>query len=117
MRFPLTKYALKANFFREKGRSAMTLTKVHIAKTIHKQCGFTNDRSAQLVDSLLEIIKKTLEGGEDVLISGFGKFCVKEKGKRRGRNPQTGEDLMLDARRVVTFKCSGALRDKINGKK
>jgi len=94
----------------------MTLTKAHIAKTIHNHCGFTNDRSAQLVDSLLEILKKTLENGEDVLITGFGKFCVKNKRKRRGRNPQTGEDLMLAPRKVVVFICSGVLRDKINGK-
>ncbi len=95
----------------------MTLTKAHIAKTIRNRLGFTNARSAHLVDSLLETIKGSLENGEDVLISGFGKFCVKEKGKRRGRNPQTGEDLMLDARRVVIFRCSGVLRDKINGKR
>jgi len=68
----------------------MTLTKAHIAKTIHDHCGFTNDRSAQLVDSLLGIIKQTLENGEGVLISGFGKFWVREKRKRRGRNPATG---------------------------
>ena len=95
----------------------MTLTKAHIAKTIHNHCGLTNDHSAQLVHSLLEIIKQTLESAEDVLITGFGKFCVKEKRERRGRNPQTGEDLMLDSRRVVTFRCSGVLRDKINGKR
>jgi len=95
----------------------MSLTKAHIAKTIHNRLGFSNVRSAQLVDSLLETIKGSVENGEDVLISGFGKFCVKEKRKRRGRNPQTGEDLMLDARRVVTFRCSGVLRDKINGKR
>jgi len=65
---------------------------------------------------LLEIIKNTLENGQDVLISGFGKFCVKEKNSRRGRNPQTGKDLTLEARRVVTFKCSSALKDKINSK-
>jgi len=94
----------------------MTLTKAHIAKTIHNRLGFTNVRSAQLVDSLLETIKRTLENGEDILISGFGKFSVKEKNERKGRNPQTREDLMLDARRVVTFRCSGVLRDKINGK-
>jgi integration host factor subunit alpha len=64
----------------------------------------------------LEILKKTLENGEDVLISGFGKFCVKEKRKRRGRNPQTGEDLMLAPRKVIVFICSGVLGDKINGK-
>jgi len=95
----------------------MTLTKAHIAKTIHKRLGFTNAQSAHLVDSLLETIKGILESGEDVLITEFGKFCVKEKRKRRGRNPQTGEDLMLDARRVVTFRCSGVFRDKINGKR
>ena len=95
----------------------MTLTKAHIAKTIHNGLGFINARSAELVDSLLETIKGTLESSEDVLISKFGKFCVKEKSKRRGRNPQTGEDLMLDPRRVVTFRCSGVLRDKINGKR
>ncbi len=93
----------------------MTLTKAHIAKTIHDRLDFTNDRSAQLVDSLLEILKKTLENGEDVLISGFGKFCVREKRERRGRNPATGEDLMLPPRRVIVFISSGVLRDKVNG--
>jgi len=95
----------------------MTLTKAHIAKTIHNHCGFTNDRSAQLVDSLLEITKQTLENGEDVLISGFGKFWVREKRERRGRNPATGEDLMLPPRKVIVFISSGVLRDKINGKR
>ena len=94
----------------------MTLTKAHIAKTIHDRLDFTNDRSAQLVDSLLEIIKQTLENGEDILISGFGKFWVREKRERRGRNPHTGEDLMLAPRKVIVFICSGVLRDKINGK-
>jgi integration host factor subunit alpha len=61
-------------------------------------------------------MKTTLENGEDMLISGFGKFCVKDKRERRGRNPQTGEDLMLGSRRVVIFKCSKVLREKINGK-
>jgi len=60
-------------------------------------------------------MKSTLASGEDVLISGFGKFCVKEKAERKGRNPATGEDMMLAPRRVVAFKCSGKLRDKING--
>ena len=95
----------------------MTLTKAHIAKTIHDHCGFTNDRSAQLVDSLLEILKKTLENAEDVLITGFGKFWVREKRERRGRNPHTGEDLMLAPRKVIVFISSGVLRDKINGKR
>jgi integration host factor subunit alpha len=72
-------------------------------------------RSVKTFESLLEIIKKTLESGEDILISGFGKFCVKEKKERRGRNPQTGDDLMHEPRRVMTFKCSGRLKYKING--
>ena len=94
----------------------MSLTKTQLIDSIHKQAHLPKTSSAQLVDSLLEIIKKTLEDGEDVLISGFGKFCVKEKRKRRGRNPYTGKDLILGERRVVTFKCSGRLRDKINVK-
>jgi integration host factor subunit alpha len=68
-----------------------------------------------MIEILLKIMKRTLESGEDVLVSGFGKFCVKTKHERRGRNPATGEDMMLEPRRVVTFMCSGKLRDKING--
>jgi integration host factor subunit alpha len=71
-------------------------------------------RSAEMLESLLSLIAKTLESGEDVLISGFGKFCVKQKRARKGRNPATGEDLMLGSRRVVTFKCSPILRSKVN---
>ena len=93
----------------------MTLTKAKLTDSIRKQLDLPKTKSAQVVDSLLEIIKKTLENGEDVLISGFGKFCVKEKGRRRGaRNFATGDNLTLNARRVVTFKCSERLRDKLN---
>jgi integration host factor subunit alpha len=92
----------------------MTLIKAQLVDSIRKQVGLPKTKSAQVVDSLLEIIKKTLENGEDVLISGFAKFYVKDKTKRRGRNPETGNDLMLDERRVVTFKCSGRLRDKVD---
>ena len=94
----------------------MSITKERIIDTIFNSTDLSRKRSSQVVESLLEAIKKTLESGEDVLISGFGKFCVKEKKERRGRNPATGTDLMLDARRVVTFKCSEVLRDKMNGK-
>jgi integration host factor subunit alpha len=94
----------------------MTLNKADLIDSIYNQLDLPKTKSAHVVDSLLEIIKKTLEDGEDVLISGFGKFCVRKKNKRKGRNPQTGEDLMLGERRVVTFKCSGVLRDKVNGK-
>ena len=93
----------------------MTLTKAALKDSIHKQLGFPRNKSAEIVESLLEIMKRNLEDGEDVLISGFGKFCVKGKKKRRGRNPATGDDLILESRKVLTFKCSGVLRDKING--
>ena len=93
----------------------MTLTKAKIIDVIHNQLGYPKNQSAELLEILLEIIKGTLEKGEDVLISGFGKFCVKEKKERRGRNPATGNDMILDGRRVVTFRCSHLLRAKING--
>ena len=95
----------------------MTLTKSQITDAIAQQNGFTKAKSTQTVETILEIIKSTLASGEDVLISGFGKFCVKEKRERRGRNPGTGEDMILVPRRVVTFRCSGNLRDKLNGEK
>ncbi len=92
----------------------MALTKAQIIEEIGKRNGFTMKKSTELVESLLEILKSALESSEDVLISGFGKFCVKDKNSRRGRNPATGEDMMLSARKVVTFKCSASLRDEIN---
>jgi len=93
----------------------MTLTKAQIVEIITEQNGFSKNKSAKIVESLLKLIKSTLENGDDVLVSGFGKFCVKNKKQRRGRNPATGEDLMLSARKVVTFRWSGKLRDKLNG--
>jgi len=92
----------------------MTITKAYLEDSIHNQIGLPRNQSVQILESILEIIKKTLGNGEDVMITGFGKFFVKEKGERRGRNPATGEDLMLRSRRVVRFKCSSTLRDKIN---
>ena len=91
----------------------MALTKNDIVTKVH-QLGFTKNKSVEIVEILLELIKSTLEKGDDVLISGFGKFCVKRKNKRRGRNPATGSDLMLRERQVVTFKCSGKLRERLN---
>ena len=93
----------------------MTLTKVQIVESIQNQAGFPKNKSSEIVETLLEVIKGTLESGEDVLVSGFGRFCVKQKKKRKGRNPATGESMMLEPRKVVTFKCSGTLKDKING--
>ena len=95
----------------------MTLTKSHLIDAIAEQNGFAKKKSAETVETILEIIKSSLASGEDVLISGFGKFCVKEKRERRGRNPATGEDMILLPRRVVTFRCSGRLREKANGER
>jgi integration host factor subunit alpha len=89
----------------------MALTKEHLLNSVSNHPGMPKSRAALLVESLLEITKSTLENGEDVLISGLGKFCVKEREDRRGRNPQTGEKLMLSPRRVVAFRCSRVLRD------
>ena len=94
----------------------MSLTKEHIINSIYNHLDFPKRISIDLVESLLEIIKKTLENGEDVLISGFGKFCVKEKHERRGRNPATGVGMMLGSRRVVTFKCSAVLKSRLMGR-
>jgi len=91
-----------------------TLTKARIIEDVAEANGFTKEEASDTVETLLEIIKRTLEDGEDVLISSFGKFCVKEKARRRGRNPATGEDMMLRARKAVTFKCSQNLRDRVN---
>ena len=93
---------------------SVTLTKSQITDAIAEQNGFTKKQSTESVETILELIKSTLASGDDVLISGFGKFCVKEKRERKGRNPATGEDMILAPRRVVTFKCSGKLRNKIN---
>ena len=92
----------------------MTLTKEELVNAIAEANGYPRNRSVELVETLLELIQSKLVSGEDVLISGFGKFCVKEKRERRGRNPATGDSIMLRPRKVVTFKCSGQLKDKIN---
>ncbi len=95
----------------------MALTKAQIIDEISTRNGFTKKKSTETVETFLEIIKSTLESDEDVMISGFGKFTVKQKAERKGRNPATGEDMMLAPRKVVTFKCSGRLREKVNGKR
>ena len=94
----------------------MALTKYDIMESLQSELGFPRQRSIETVEALLELIKAALESGEDLLVSGFGKFSVKEKEKRKGRNPATGEDMMLEPRRVVTFKYSGRLRAKVNEK-
>ena len=92
----------------------MTLTKAGIVETVSTQNGWSAKHSSDYVELVLEMIKRTLASGEDLLISGFGKFIVKEKHERRGRNPATGDDLTISPRKVVTFKCSGRLRNRIN---
>jgi integration host factor subunit alpha len=92
----------------------MTLVKNDLIESLYNQCGLSKHQSRALVDNVFELIKKSLESGDDVLISGFGKFIVREKAERRGRNPATGGDLTLDARRVVVFKSSGVLRKKLD---
>jgi integration host factor subunit alpha len=94
---------------------SMTLTKAHIVDALFAQDIFTKDRVSPDYRPIFELIKKSMQDGEDVLISGFGKFSVKEKYERNGRNPETGEPITLPARRVVTFKCSGVLRAAMNG--
>ena len=90
----------------------MALTKADIVTTIAESKYLSNNESHTAVEDLLEIIKASLESGDDVLVSGFGKFCVKEKAARKGRNPATDQTMTLPPRRVVTFKCAGILRDK-----
>lgn len=92
----------------------MALTKTQIVDSVQDRIGFSRKKSTELVETLIEIIKSTIEIDDDVLISGFGKFCIKDKGVRKGRNPATGADMMLKKRKVVTFKCSSVLRDKVN---
>ena len=93
----------------------MTLTKNDIIEEIRIKNGFSRNKSIETVETLLGIINQTLISGEDVMISGFEKFCIKEKAERRGRNPATGGDIMLPPRKVVTFKCSGKLKERVNG--
>jgi len=92
----------------------MAITKADIVNSIQDQIGFPKNQSSEIIETLLELIKKDLESGNDVLISGFGKFCVRAKRERKGRNPSTGEDMMLAPRKVVTFRCSSVLRNRVS---
>ncbi len=101
------------NFIFLRAIHIMTTTKASLIHSVYGCSGFQKQQSTPIVESVFEIIKRTLESGEDVLISGFGKFIVKGKDSRKGRNPQTGGSLQLDARRVVTFKCSASIKEKM----
>jgi integration host factor subunit alpha len=94
----------------------MTLVKDDLIQSLQDQCGLSKHKSRTLVETIFEMIKKALESGDDVLLSGFRKFSGRKKGARKGRNPATGEDLTLEARRIVRFKCSSLLMEKINGR-
>jgi integration host factor subunit alpha len=91
----------------------MKLTKAQIVESLQNHLGLSRKKSVETVNTMLGIIKKTLASGEDVMISRFGKFCVKQKKERKGRNPETGEDMMIPPRKVVTFRCSGKLRERV----
>ena len=93
----------------------MTCTKNTVIEKISEEINLGPSEAKDTLENLLEIMKSTLASGEDVMISGFGKFNVNEKAPRKGRNPATDEEMMLKGRRVVTFKCAGILRDRING--
>jgi len=93
------------------------LTKQSFIEKISEEINLTPSQAKDTVEHLLEIMKSTLASGEDIMISGFGKFQVNDKAPRKGRNPATGKDMMLEKRRVVTFKCAGALRARVNGAK
>ena len=92
----------------------MTLTKPVIIKGISEKIGITKQEAGEIVETFLEIIRRTLASGEDIQISRFGKFYVQSKKERRGRNPATGDDLILAPRKIVRFRCSPKLRHRVN---
>jgi integration host factor subunit alpha len=96
-----------------RSKHPLTLTKQTIIEKISEEINQSPPEAKDTIEHLLEIMKSTLASGEDVMISGFGKFQVNEKAPRKGRNPATGREMILEKRRVVTFKCAGILRDRI----
>lgn len=92
------------------------MKKADIVETVAEKCGISKKDSIDMVESVFSVLKTTLENGEDIKISGFGKFEVKNKHERKGRNPQTGESIIIDARRILSFKPSTILKESINGK-
>ncbi|MFH1758868.1 MAG: integration host factor subunit alpha [Pseudomonadota bacterium] len=90
------------------------MTKADIVETIYGKVGFSRKESAEIVDLVFDLMKETLENGEKIKISGFGNFIIREKRSRKGRNPQTGEEIQISARRVLTFKPSQVLRKALN---
>ncbi len=103
------------HLYREENGASMT--KADIVEIVADKCGISKKDSMDMVESVFSVLKSTLENGEDIKISGFGKFEVKNKHERKGRNPQTGESIIIDARRILSFKPSTILKESINGKK
>ncbi len=93
------------------------MTKADMIETIYEEIGLSKRDSAKITENMLDIIKETLENGENVKLSGFGSFNIRDKRARRGRNPQTGEEITISSRRVLTFKSSNVFRDKLNPSK
>ena len=93
----------------------MTMTKADLVERIYEKVGFSKKEATEVVESIFEVVKKRLEHGEKVKISGFGNFVVNEKRPRKGRNPQTGEEIVISGRRVLTFKASQVLKKVMNG--
>ncbi|MBF0611018.1 MAG: integration host factor subunit alpha [Magnetococcales bacterium] len=91
------------------------MTKAEIVESIYRKMGITKREAADLVESFFELVRQQLEDGESIKLSGFGNFEIREKRSRRGRNPKTGEEIEITARKVLTFKPSQILRQKVNG--
>lgn len=91
------------------------MTKADLIENVYLKTGFSKKESAEIVETVFDLIKSTLEDGEKIKIAGFGNFVVKEKATRRGRNPQTGEEIEISSRRILTFKPSQVLKAAING--
>jgi integration host factor subunit alpha len=90
------------------------MTKADLVETIYEKIGFSRKESAEIVDLVFDLMKETLENGEKIKISGFGNFIIRQKRSRKGRNPQTGKEIQISARRVLTFKPSQVLRKALN---
>jgi integration host factor subunit alpha len=97
------------------GNGGRTITKADLVEAVHQKVGFSKKESGEIVERVFESMKRTLEDGDDLKISGFGKFDVRHKNARRGRNPKTEEGLIIPARTVVTFKASQVLKQRVAG--
>lgn len=93
-----------------------TLTRAELGEEIHEQVGLSRSESVQMVETVLDAVSDALVRGENVKISSFGSFVLRDKNRRMGRNPKTGEEVPIEPRRVMTFRPSQIMRDKINGK-